>query len=44
MIRFGQMTADELFICYRTAREGITISNASKYENLVMLKHFGPKA
>jgi len=44
MIRFGQMTADELFVCCGPARQGITITNASQYEDLVMLKHFGPRA
>jgi hypothetical protein len=44
MIRFGQMTADELFVSYGSAREGITFTNTSKYEDLVMLKHFGPRA
>jgi hypothetical protein len=42
MIRFGQMTQDELFVSVKTAMEGITIVNDSKTEDLVMLKHFGP--
>jgi len=42
MIRFGQMTQDELFVTFKAAREGITISNTSETDNLVMLKHFGP--
>jgi len=44
MIRFGQMTADELFVSYRSAREGIPIINNSEFDDLVMLKHFGPLA
>jgi len=44
LIRFGQMTKDELFVTYKAAREGITITNFSDKENLVMLKHFGPEA
>ena len=44
MIRFGRMTGDELFVSYRSAREGISITNTSEFENLVMLKHFGPEA
>ena len=44
MIRFGQMTADELFVCCGPARQGITITNDSEYEDMVMLKHFGPRA
>lgn len=44
MIRFGQMTGDELFVSCRSARDGISITNTSEFENLVMLKHFGPQA
>lgn len=44
MIRFGQMTGDELFVTCKSARDGITISNSSEFEDLVMLKHFGPPA
>lgn len=43
MIRFGEMTQDELFVTVKAAQEGITIVNESATENLVMLKHFGPK-
>ncbi len=42
LIRFGQMTADELFVTCKSAREGISVSNTSEFDNLVMLKHFGP--
>jgi len=44
MIRFGQMTHDELFVTERAAREGVLITNTSDSDDLVMLKHFGPKA
>ena len=44
MIRFGQMTHDELFVTYNAACEGIEIKNESKWDNLVMLKHLGPGA
>ncbi|MBN1690728.1 MAG: hypothetical protein JW901_06880 [Dehalococcoidia bacterium] len=43
-IRFGQMTADELFITCKSAREGIAVTNTSEFDNMVMLKHFGPAA
>jgi len=43
LIRFGEMTRDELFVTYEAARAGVTIVNESATENLVMLKHFGPK-
>jgi len=42
LIRFGQMTQDELFVSLDAAREGVLIENASDTEPLVMLKHFGP--
>jgi hypothetical protein len=43
LIRFGQMTNDELFVTVKAAREGVEICNQSDRDNLVMLKHFGPK-
>jgi len=42
MIRFGQFTNDEFFVCESAAREGVTISNPSTKDPIVMLKHFGP--
>ncbi len=42
MIRFGEMTKDEVFVSAATAREGIAVNNRSDTEPLVMLKHFGP--
>ena len=44
MIRFGRMTADELFVSHGAARDGISITNNSEFDDLVMLKHFGPRA
>ncbi len=44
MIRFGQMTEDEVFVTADAARAGIVVTNNSASEELVMLKHFGPKA
>jgi hypothetical protein len=41
-IRYGQMTRDELFVSAAAAREGVTITNRSETEDLVILKHFGP--
>ncbi len=42
VIRFGEMTQDELFVTAARAQAGVTITNRSNTENLVMLKHFGP--
>jgi hypothetical protein len=42
LIRYGQMTRDELFVTIDAASEGVRIINKSETENLVMLKHFGP--
>ena len=44
MIRFGEMTHDELFVTRKAAAEGVRITNRSQVDNLVMLKHFGPRA
>jgi hypothetical protein len=42
MIRYGQMTKDELFVSAAAAKAGVVVRNRSDKENLVMLKHFGP--
>jgi hypothetical protein len=42
MIRFGELTQDELFVTAAAANEGIQIVNPSSTDPLVMLKHFGP--
>jgi hypothetical protein len=44
LIRFGQLTHDEFFVSEQAAREGVAISNLSKTDPLVMLKHFGPES
>jgi len=43
MIRFGEMTGDELFVTADAARQGVGVENLSDTEPLVILKHFGPK-
>jgi len=43
LIRFGQLTHDEYFVSESAAREGVTITNPSKSDPIVMLKHFGPE-
>jgi hypothetical protein len=42
LIRFGQMTRDEMFVTAAAARRGVMLTNRSDQEDLVMLKHFGP--
>jgi hypothetical protein len=42
VIRYGQMTQDELFVTAAAANRGVTVTNRSGKEDLVMLKHFGP--
>ena len=42
VIRYGELTNDEFFVTESAATTGVTISNASATESLVMLKHFGP--
>ena len=43
LIRYGQLTYDEFFVSEKAAKEGLNITNASKTDDLVMLKHFGPE-
>ena len=40
LIRYGELTNDEFFISERAATAGVTITNTSKNEPLVILKHF----
>jgi hypothetical protein len=42
IIRFGQLTHDEYFVSHAAAQAGVVISNPSKSDPIVMLKHFGP--
>ncbi|MEI6157573.1 MAG: hypothetical protein WCP87_04330, partial [Atribacterota bacterium] len=42
LIRFGQMTNDELFVTVEAAQNGVTVTNLSERENLVILRHYGP--
>jgi len=42
MIRYGQMTSDEFFVSEDKAKSGVVITNHSKREPMVILKHFGP--
>ena len=42
MIRFGQLTNDEFFVTENAAKQGVRVTNLSKTEPLVMLRHFGP--
>jgi hypothetical protein len=42
LIRFGQMTEDEVFVSYEAATAGVTFSNPSPTDPLVMLRYFGP--
>jgi hypothetical protein len=43
LIRFGQLTYDEFFVSEEAAKRGVKISNPSKTDPIVMLKHFGPE-
>ncbi|MGI5914872.1 MAG: hypothetical protein ACOX9A_00270 [Anaerolineae bacterium] len=42
IIRFGQLTNDEFFVTEEAARRGVTITNLSDSDPLVMLRHYGP--
>jgi hypothetical protein len=43
MIRFGEMTEDEVFVSYEAATKGVTFENTGS-EPLVTLRYFGPDA
>lgn len=40
MIRFGQLTNDEFFVSEDAAKAGVTFTNPSTCDPIVMLKHF----
>lgn len=42
LLKFGQQSSDEFFVSEKAAKEGVTITNKSHVEPLVVLKHFGP--
>ncbi len=42
LIRYGQLTNDEFFITEKAAIQGVTFTNHSANDPIVMLKHFGP--
>jgi len=42
MLRFGQLSGDEYFVSEEAARRGVTVENRSRWEPMVILKHFGP--
>jgi hypothetical protein len=41
MIRFGELTDDEVFVCHQAARDGVVFDNTGS-EPLVTLRYFGP--
>jgi len=43
LIRFGELTDDEIFCTARAAQEGVVFENGSGREPLVMLRYFGPE-
>jgi hypothetical protein len=42
MLRYGQLSADEYFVSAPAAQAGVAIRNHSRWEPMVILKHFGP--
>lgn len=42
MLRFGQAANDEFFVSESAARDGVVITNHSRFQPMVILKHFGP--
>ncbi|UCG46397.1 MAG: hypothetical protein JSU94_12915 [Phycisphaerales bacterium] len=43
LIRYGQLSSDEFFVTETAAKDGVTITNPSKTDPIVLLKHFGPE-
>lgn len=43
LIRFGEMTDDEVFCSEAAARSGVVFENTGETEDLVMLRYFGPE-
>ena len=44
MIGFHELTHDEYFVSWEAARAGVTYTNSSSTEPLVLLRYFGPDA
>jgi hypothetical protein len=44
LIRFVEMTDDEVFCTEPAARAGVTFENTSTVEDLVVLRYFGPES
>lgn len=42
MLRFGQLSGDEYFVSEKAASGGVKVANASRWEPMVILQHFGP--
>lgn len=42
LIRFGQLTEDEVFVTHEAATAGVTFENLSSRDPLVSLRYFGP--
>ena len=40
MLRYGQKSADEYFVSEKAAKAGVTITNHSEFDPIVILKHF----
>jgi len=40
LIRYGQVTNDEFFVTYEAAKNGVSITNQSDSEDIVILKHY----
>lgn len=43
LIRFHDLTQDEVFVTAAAAKEGVTVENTSATERLVILRYFGPE-
>lgn len=44
LLRCRQLSGDEYFVSEAAARAGVRVVNRSRYEDMVILRHFGPNA
>jgi dihydroxyacid dehydratase/phosphogluconate dehydratase len=44
LIRFTELTEDEVFCTESAAKAGVAFENTSEVEDLVVLRYFGPEA
>ncbi len=44
LVRHNQLSGDEYFVSENAAKAGVRVTNKSRFEDMVILRHFGPNA